>query len=336
MALNEEDMVTAMEQRLEETFDGEPLKPEDVVVVDDADGDATQEADTDDNAGEPTPDPDKGAAEEPVKESGTTPPEVKEPEEKDTGEPGLSDSLYRAAVHQGWTPDKIKAFYAADKETATQTFQQIYDSTNKLTAEFARLGRAKVTEPVKAEVPAAPVTPDSLAQLKEQYGADDPLIQTIEALQKQMSTLSVPAPKVESAVPEDVALKQVITGFFNDSEMALYKEFYGVATDDGVLTEGAFKNRMAVLNLADQILLGAQQVGRKMEVPEALALAHLTVSEPIREKVIRADIKSKLVKRSKAISLSTGTTVTAAKDGPTTAEELEAKVSERLAKLYPH
>lgn len=349
------------EQRLEETFGGleDEVKSELAKVAHEPTDNPVDEdvppADPEEPEGEPTPEPEKEPEPEPEQEPADEPesepeptPEGTEPEAEE--DKGLPDPLYRAAVHQGWKPEDIKEFYEGDPDRARKTFQNIYDSTNKLTAEFARLGRAKTEEGPKdgkeQEKPTVEdpkgVTQDELAALKEQYGEDDPLVRTIEGLQKKVETLSAPpaqTPQPQQPEPaksgetQEVALQQTINNFFGGSEMQPYGDFYGPKESER-LSEDQFKHRMEVLELADSILLGAGQLGRNMDVPEALNLAHLTVSEPVREKALRTDLKSKLVKRSRSVSLEPRGSEDLEPTGPTTPQEIEARAKTRLQKIF--
>lgn len=327
----EDALVESTESRLEEIFG--------------ADGDFEPQtepsADPKESAEEPTPEPGQEPAVAPDPKPADEPAEEPEPTPKEESavqeESGLPDSYYRAAIHQEWTPEEVEAFYKSDPEKATKTFKRMYDSTNKLTAEFARIGRLKPEAPI-AE-PAAPAGDDTLVTLKEQYGEDDPLVQTIERLQAQLSALSpqpAPQPQVDSPATgsSDVALQQTINGFFSADDMRPFAEFYGVAKDGMALPQEQFNNRMATLELADNILAGAARLGRKMEVPEALSLAHLTVSEPFRERAIRADLKAKITKRAKSVSLEPASGRPMPSSGTTNATDLEAKVAAKMASLF--
>ena len=341
-----DEMEQRAEQRLAETFGDdldiqEPEVEEELVNEDVAVKEPEAPADAEEVAEEPTPEPEE--TEEPADEPDTEPaptPESAEPETVDNKEgSGLNDSLYRAAVHQGWTPDEIRDFYQGDPDKAVKTFQRMYESTNKLTAEFARVGRAKQDGQSPAPEPKAQVvTQDEFAALKEQYGEDDPLVKTLEVLQSKVETLTAakpaepPAPLTPTA--EEVALQQTVEGFFTNSDMQPFNDFYGDNKQAGGLQSGQFQNRMAVLQLAENILTGAQSLGRKMEIPEALSLAHLTISEPVREKAIRSDLKAKLVRRSKAVSLEPKTEKAPERTGPLNADELESKVADKLKNVF--
>ena len=67
----------------------------------------------------------------------------------------------------------------------------------------------------------------------------------------------------------------------------MYDDFYGALSKDAknwdTLTQDQKVNRWNVLQMADQMFIGATSQGRDMDVNEALTLAHLSVSETMRE-----------------------------------------------------
>ena len=210
--MKDEKLVESVEENMEKLWpDGEVASK----VVDVADADDADEADDAKETAKTTPE--ETPADKAVDKVETTPdPETTVEENNKAGEvKGLSDSLYRAAVHQGWTPEEIKKFYDGQPDQAEKTFKRIYDSTNKLTAEFARLGRAKPEVKVE-DKPAAVVTDDAkMAALKEQYGADDPLVLALESLQAKVESNArvTEAPAVATV---DVALQKTVQSFFAD------------------------------------------------------------------------------------------------------------------------
>ena len=96
-------------------------------------------------------------------------------------------------------------------------------------------------------------------------------------------------------------------------------------------------NRNAAFELADQIRAGRALQGLDTTVEEALIQAHLLVSEPVREKMVRTNIVSKLQKRSKSLSLkpgSAGRDVNATeRNKPQTPQDIEDAAALRLSKM---
>lgn len=270
----------------------------------------------------------------------------------------LSEAYYRAAVHQGWKPEEIKEFLKANPEVANRTFAKMYDDTNKMSREFANIGRAKQELTKKGAVSAATVVEPSekksefkevdIAKLRKEYD-NDPIVEIVAQQQEQNKALfeqvqgMVKEPDlavrdeatIRASIQEEAALEQQITTFFTGNDLKMYSEFYGELPKDNndwkkSLTRDQQINRYQVLQMADDMLIGAGSQGRDMDVNEALTLAHLSVSEPMREKVIRDEIKANVVKRSKGLSLKPSSGKKPESTKPGTPGELVAITRERL------
>lgn len=264
----------------------------------------------------------------------------------------IPDAYFRAAVHQGWKPDEIKELYKQNPELANKTFSRLYDSTNQLSRDFAAIGRTKQEQTTKQQT----VVPKPGEQRPEFKGVDieklrkeydnDPLVDVVAQLQEQNKLLfeqvqKVPAQSTEQTdeqtlrlqIQEEQLVQKEITSFFKDTGMKPYKEFYGDVDWDKLPNEQK-ANRWSVVELADQIITGAEAQGRKMNVDEALMLAHLSISEPLREQIIREQIKSDVVKRNKSLTLKPNSSKPAENIKPTTRNDLETITAQRLAKTF--
>jgi len=272
--------------------------------------------------------------------------------DEDTPTP-LPDNYFRAAVHQDWTPEDIQEFYAENPERALKTFKKIYESTNFITKQTADLGRKskqlseKLTNAEKPPVLKSEFQEIDIEGIRKKYSdTDDPIIDLIGQLSRQnkvmydkvnaLETSSKPASKTSD---EDVKVWNGITNFFGDNALNVFKGFYGAAKvneDWGtVLTGEQLKNRIKVVEMADQVLAGAELQGRDMDYDEALHLAHLVVSDNIRETIIRNEIKSKIKERSKGITVKSTGGGKHSQDGQPTSEiELEKKTAGRLSKMF--
>lgn len=243
----------------------------------------------------------------------------------------ISDALTRAAIHQGWSQEEIDEFVEASPELAEKTFGKIYESTNKISAEFAKLGR-KATQPdAKADksVDAGDKSEIDLDELKEQFGEDSAIVKTMEAILKLVPKEQ---PKNEPLQPDD-GLRQTVNQFFIADAMKPYTDFYGVGNDRDALTLKQARNRHEVLQMADDIIMGAQAQGRAMDVAEALERAHLYMTDAVRSEVIRKDITSKITKRSKGVSLKPSSKKSA-KPVAKTEKDVEGIVAQKLSKLF--
>lgn len=273
------------------------------------------------------------------------------------GKVELSEAHYRAAIHQGWKPEEIKEFLKTNSDLANRTFAKMYDDTNKMSREFATIGRAKQELAKKGTVSAATVMEQpekksefkeiDIAKLRKDYD-NDPIVEMVAQQQEQNRALfeqvqgmtKGPDPAVRdeatirASIQEEAALEQQIMTFFAGDDIKMYDDFYGALPKDAknwdTLTQDQKLNRWNVLQMADQMLIGAQSQGRNMDVNEALTLAHLSVSESMREKIIRDEIKTKVVKRSKGLSLKPSSGKKPESTKPGTPGELEAVTRERL------
>ena len=287
--------------------------------------------------------------------------------QKDT--PRLSDAYFRAAIHRGFSEQEIKDFYETNPKLAERTFANIYEAVNRSSREFADIGRAR--KQMVSDTTPAPKAKDTATEAQQDEGfkgldieqlrkdnPDDPLIDMIAAQQTQnemlydeVKTLKSTEPAPVSGQPsgrtteqqrafnqEGAAIDQQIGAFFQADDLKSYNEFYGSLSKDAVnwdaLTPGEKANRWAVIEMADEMIIGAEHFGREMKIDEAMRLAHLNVSEPLRERIIREDIKSKVVKRSEGISLKPSSTAKPATSAPTNVQELEEVTKTRLDKVF--
>ena len=289
----------------------------------DGDTDGDKQAEDDKAADDSTPDKeddekdDDKQAEEDDDDDDSTPEKDKDEtgdkdgskNKSDDEEITLNDAYYRAAVHQGWEPEDIKEFFEANPELAIKTFAKIHESTNKLSSEFARLGRVT---PTKGQQRVEPKADDKksdgdsdLAALKEQYGDDSAVAKMFQNMQTKLDAITKlePEPQQQEQEEIDPIILGRIEKFWIDPAMKPYAEFYGEGKDEAKLTIGQSDNRYKVLETADSIVLGCQSQGRKITLEQAMESAHLLVSESVREGAIRKELTTKIKKRAKGVTL---------------------------------
>ncbi len=276
-------------------------------------------------------------------------------EQKDI--PPLSDAYYRAAIHRGWSEQDINEQYKANPELTIKTLGNIYEGLNKSSKEFAAFGRAhkeSLNKPADIHVPAkeAPAKAIDVEKLRKEY-ENDPIVDLVVSFQEQNELLSTEIEALKSTrtpneldgfsqeeqrsikASADVVTQQIDT-FFNSDELKGYGDFYGAPESNSYddLTPGQKMNRWGVIEMMDQMITGADALGQDMKVERALRLAHLSVTEPIREKVIREEIKSKVTQRSKAINLQPVSAPQPESGKPKTTADLEVATTERLNKVF--
>ena len=264
--------------------------------------------------------------------------------DKTTKEVSLPDAYYRAAVHQGWEPDEIKEFFEADPEKALKTLAKIHESTNKITTEFARLGRVglKSADSKVADDKKSDDTGVDIAAIKEQYGDDSAVVKAFEVMQSKLDTVRDSFPDKAIAQndvnqqTDDPAVKVMVDKFFIDPALKPYVDFYGAGKDAAKLTQEQTGNRWSMLEMADNIILGSQAQGRNITAEEAMEMAHLLVSEPVREKALRVELSTKVKKRAKGVTLKPAKSKAAKADtdGKVTEKQLEERVQQKLNNVF--
>ena len=302
---------------------------------------------------EPADEEEKVADEKPAesKESTPDPSDDKSTEstqDKPADEVKFPDAYYRAMVHQEWKPEEIEDLIQTNPEKALALGKKFYDSTNRLSAQFAAIGR-KPVEP-KAETPQAKTSFKGLdlAKVAEALGIEESSAKNLvgeinTALKGQHDEVDLLRAALKEAsvrpttTPEDKALEKEVDQFFGDKEfLSLYGEFYGKEDNLDNLTHTQAKRRIEVLERADEILAGATLNNRQMSTQEALTYAHFQVAKDIAESVVRKGIKASLTKRAKSMTLvpSKVSSDTGKSKTPKEREAaLEAKVAEKIKSL---
>jgi len=377
-AIENEELVADVEKRLNETLGD--ISAEDLKDAEEpTPGEKDDQADDSEPKDDSTPDNESKDKDDSGDTDGD---EIKDaPSESDDKEADdkkadkkfeLPDAFHRAAEHDGWKPEDIKGFFEADPERALVTFQNIYQSMNRASKEFANLGRIKA-EQTRKQVEDTANADDkteikdfvNVEKLKEDYedialidGVIKPLNDALKQITQEVKSLkSQKSPSTDDiafAKSDQIAATQraeatakqadikLIEQFFTAENMKPYKDFYGTMGMGQIfqdLRPGQQKNRYEVLQTADQMIAGNAIQGIELSINDALLRAHLLVTEPIREKVIREEIKSSLTKRNKGLTLrpSAGKKSAAAvNEGgrPKDRAEVIANAEQRLKKVF--
>jgi hypothetical protein len=257
----------------------------------------------------PSQEPAEVSPAEPVKEAAAAP------------APTLPVAYIRSAKARGWTDEEIQSAVDLNPDKALQTFERMHTSRSQEISEWAELGRkvrsqtpaASATPP--ASVNATPVSaapapsvlrPINVQEMVEKFGNQEliealagPVNAAIQALTPIMERAKASETRAKQTAQEQ--LGKVVQDFFTDKSMAPYAESYG--GDIAKLTETQVEMRGKVLEMADALIAGATFQGRKLSVQEALTLAHDTVSAPVKESVIRDQIRQSVKKRAAGITL---------------------------------
>jgi hypothetical protein len=301
----------------------------------------------------PEPEPvvkDDGQA-EPVKP--TPEPEPKAEGKENTEEVSLPDAYYRAAVRQGMEDGEIKEMFEANPEVAIRVLGKIYEASNKISDDFAAMGRAKLkpadtTTVVKTATEVNAGKKVDLAALKEEYGADSSIVKFAEDLQVSILAPTVRDEPVSQTygpqnhpiaqpqnVPLDPRVEVMVNQFFTADTLKPYKDFYGEGKDVNKLTMEQNQRRYDVLDRADEIISGAYDMGRPITADEAMDRAHALISAPVQKQALRVEFKAMIVKKSRGVTLKPAKSKTAVpvKDAKTAEKDLEVKVEAQMDKI---
>lgn len=276
-----------------------------------------------------------------------------EGEETAGDEHALTEAELRAAIHRGATEEDIQELAKANPGMAKRMCAKALADTNNLSTQFSEIGKKLGAAESSPAPEAKKVEPLDLSALEAEYEGEPGTL----AVLKQLATQNHAYAQAEAdrqaaavvqkaedredaaAAAEDVATSQQIATFFTDPKMSGYDEFYGLTPKEDAswsnLTMGQMDQRMAVVEQAALIRAGAESQGQEMSIPKALELAHLSISTPVQEEVIRKKISQQLTKRAKGITLKpgTGTKIVATGEKPNRAQ-LEALTAQRLKKCF--
>jgi hypothetical protein len=300
-----------------------------------------------------------------AKSSDSTP----EEEEKDSDQDAtvnIPEAFVRAAIHQGWEEADVKDLIKANPDLALKTLTSCYNSVTNASKEWSALGRARIQserEAAESDGRRSGVqdSDDSsieplLEKLKENY-ADDPLIDVVSKLLKNSTKVGKTNEPVNNqqqaadlyhtetaraTASANASVDQRVNTFFSNDTMSPYEEFYGklgLSQTVGDLTNGQQLHRAQVMEEAECIMTGKRMRNLNPTIEEVLAEAHLIVTEPIREQVIRNNLKKTAVSRKKTLRPSKSkksgiVSVRGSNAKPKNRQELLSKVGHNMAKVF--
>jgi len=274
----------------------------------------------------------------------------------------IPDAYVRAAVHQGWEKADVDELVKANPELALKTLTSCYNSVTAAGKEWSALGRARI-DSLREAAETGNVEPEDasieplLSKLKESY-ADDPLIDVVSKLLKANAAKPKASTPVANNQQQQVdlyrtetqratasanaSIDQRVNSFFSDTNMGPYEEFYGklsLSQTVGDLANGQQLHRAQVMEEAECIMTGMRMRGIDLPIEQVLEKAHLIVTEPIREQVIRNDLKKKATNRTKTLrpskSKKSGSAATQGNNvKPRNRQELLSKVGQKLAQTF--
>lgn len=270
----------------------------------------------------------------------------------------LPASHIQTASRLGISEDKVKELFDKDPEFMISALEALHVGENKLSTQYAQMGRAKVADQM-AKIKATTSDEESssesfvdLKKLRDRFDDDDeeaktlidgvikPLNDALVKLQKQVDGQAQPANDQPAySQQEDRAVQSEVNNFFDNDKLKSFQEYYGTVKPGEdprtVLTGIQFKHRREVCSEGNFIRIGADVAGEKLAVSDVLQRAHLQLTESMREETVRKELSSKIKKRANGLSVKVGTKqvpkTPSAKDDAT---QLEAKVKAGLKKVF--
>jgi hypothetical protein len=258
------------------------------------------------------------------------------------------DAYRRALIHQEWTPEEIDDLVKSDPDRAMLIGKKMYDTTNRLSAQFAAAGKAQSTPAPRVQKVDTTPQPQSgnfhgidRKKMIEAMDGDERVgnlvdqfnqmlqgqHQQIEELRKQNEARQQEAAPSPAADPE---VEREVRSFFGDTGFQkTYGDFYGREDDLKKNTGEQVERRVQLFELADHIMAGSIMASQPMTINAALNCAHLQVAKDQVEIAIRNGIKKTLVQRQKSMTLVPNGTKHP--DKPKTQAEKEASLEDRVA-----
>lgn len=263
----------------------------------------------------------------------------------------LPDNYYRAAIHTGIKPEKIAEMLDTNPEAALQFFEKVHASTNYITKQTSSLGRKhqelekKLVQDTPEDDAYKPAI--DVVEFEKQYGEEDPksvmmMKAMVEQGRKQHEEMQV-LKKQQQPVSQEVNDEQQriwkeVNTFFCDKDMQKhYTDKYGNSNLDErwdeTLTGRQFNARAALMQEADAYIAGSKLQGVDVSYTEALERAHIASSSDSVAKIAREDLKAKVKKRSKGITVKNSGTVKVKKSTKESREkDLHDKTKARMKK----
>jgi hypothetical protein len=269
-----------------------------------------------------------------------------------TDAPTLPAAYRRAAKYYGMTDEEVDDLFKSSPELALKHFGKQAASMQAETAQWSALGREKkaalIAEQKRQQEEAArtgrgqadpfDIKPVDVEGLIKKYGNDElirdlvgPLNATIEALRPLISTTMENREYVQGVKRTET--RNTIDEFFSHADLKPFVDLYGVKR--GELSPEQAAKRDKVLEIADEMMMGAQVRNQRISLHDALNLAHDVVSAGHKTIAARTELKKGLKTRADGVALRPSRRGSEAGDGtPKDEAELVARTKGRLAKIF--
>ena len=240
----------------------------------------------------------------------------------------LPASHIQTALRLGMSEDKVKDLFDKDPEFMITALKELHAGENKLSAQYAQMGRAVQKDKIAKQEHTAnddEPSPKSFVDLKKLRGRFDdddeeaatliegivkPLNDALVKMQSKLDARVQPDGQPAYNQQEELAIQSEVNNFFDNDQLKDFREYYGTVKPGQdprvVLTGAQFNHRGDVCSQGNFIRIGADVSGQQLTISDVLHRAHLQLTEPMREEMIRENISSKIKKRASGLSLKAG------------------------------
>ncbi len=349
----EKGLETKVKDKMAAIFDSadDDIEEENTENTEDTEEESTEKKDDEIDEDKDT-DSDKENKDDEVTDDATSEGEKKTDDETLT----LLASHIQTAVRLGMSEDKVKEHFDKNPEAMISLLAELHKGENGLSARYAQMGRAIQQKQIADQKTTVDedTSSESLVDLKKlraRFDDDDeeaaalidgvikPLSDALVKMQKQMDQRVQPNDQTAYSQQEDRAVQSEVNNFFDNDQLKEFRDYYGTVKpgeDPRVALTGAqFQHRGEVCKEGSSIRIGADFSGEKLTVSDVLQRAHLQLTEPMREEMIREEISSKIKKRAKGLSVKAGTKkVPKTPSSGDATKQLELTTKARLKKVF--
>lgn len=314
-------------------------------VLDDTEEKVEDEKDEKDDTEEEVEDDTEEEVEDEVERESTDSDEAVVDETDESSAPTLPAAYRRSLKAYGWEDADIEAALQHDETAFTLTAMKIHKTRNDEIAKFAEQGRRLRQDAgnrtPESETPKSPTAAElktiDTDALIEKYGNEEIVMAMAAPMNAAIAEMQALMPEVRKSVAsakrtQQEALGKAIDTFFGGTDMEPYSELYG---KPGIRTPEQTEKFDGVLELADAILAGAAEQGRKLSFEDAMESAHSDVSKGFTKTAVRTEIKKSIKKRGGSLTLKPSKGGKTPKAGqPKTQKQLEVRVQAALSKAF--
>lgn len=337
-------MASIFESGDDDTEEGDTEDTEDTEEKDDNEGEKDEDKDVDE---------DKEDDNEEVTDDTTSKGKKKTGDETLT----LPAAYVQTAIRLGMSEDKVKESFDKDPEAMISLLSELHKGENGLSARYAQQGRAIQEQRITKQKTATEEDTSSesfvdLKKIRARFDDDDeeadalidgvikPLSDALKIMRDEIKQLRVQSNgQTVYSQQEDRAVQSEVNNFFDNDQLKEFQEYYGTVKPGEdpreALTGAQFKHRGEVCKEGNFIRLGAAESGEKLTISDVLQRAHLQLTEPMREEMVREKISSKIKKRAKGLSVKAGTKkVPKTPSTKDAGKQLEIVTKARLKKVF--